>query len=34
MIHSSRFHNGVYEDDVQARPHLRDNFAGARTFLE
>jgi cell wall-associated NlpC family hydrolase len=33
MIHSSRFHNGVYEDDVQARPHLRDNFAGARTFL-
>ncbi|MEA2708325.1 MAG: gamma-D-glutamyl-L-lysine dipeptidyl-peptidase, partial [Phycisphaerales bacterium] len=27
MIHSSRFHNGVYEDDVQARPHLRDNFA-------
>ena len=33
MIHSSRFHNGVYEDDVQQRPHLRDNFAGARTFL-
>jgi cell wall-associated NlpC family hydrolase len=33
MIHSSRFHNGVYEDDVRQRPHLRDNFAGARTFL-
>jgi cell wall-associated NlpC family hydrolase len=33
MIHSSRFHNGVYEDDVQTRPHLRDTFAGARTFL-
>ncbi|MEO6434650.1 MAG: C40 family peptidase [Tepidisphaeraceae bacterium] len=33
MIHSSRFHNGVYEDDVQQRPHLRDTFAGARTFL-
>ena len=34
MIHSSRFHNGVYEDDVHARPHLRDTFAGARTFLK
>jgi len=34
MIHSSRFHNGVYEDDVQQRPHLRDTFAGARTFLD
>jgi cell wall-associated NlpC family hydrolase len=33
IIHSSRFHNGVYEDDVQQRPHLRDTFAGARTFL-
>ena len=33
MIHSSRFHNGVYEDDVQQRPHLRDTFAGARTFV-
>lgn len=34
MIHSSRFHNGVYEDDVQQRPHLRDTFAGARTFVQ
>jgi cell wall-associated NlpC family hydrolase len=33
IIHSSRFHNGVYEDDVRQRPHLRDTFAGARTFL-
>ena len=33
MIHSSRFHNGVYEDDVQSREHLRTTFAGARTFL-
>jgi len=33
IIHSSRFHNGVYEDDVEQRPHLRDNFAGARSFL-
>lgn len=33
MIHSSRFHNGVYEDDVQAREHLRTTFVGARSFL-
>jgi gamma-D-glutamyl-L-lysine dipeptidyl-peptidase len=33
MIHSSRFHNGVYQDNVEQRPHLKDNFAGARTFL-
>ena len=33
MIHSSRFHNGVYEEDVQAREDLRMTFAGARSFL-
>ncbi|MCX6028305.1 MAG: C40 family peptidase [Chloroflexi bacterium] len=33
MIHSSRSRNGVYEDDVQAVTHLREGFAGARTFL-
>jgi cell wall-associated NlpC family hydrolase len=34
MIHSSRNHNGVYEDDVQKTEHLRKSFAGARTFLK
>lgn len=34
MIHSSRARNGVYVDDVQSVPHLRDRFAGARTFVE
>lgn len=33
MIHSSRLHNGVYEDDVQQREHLRTTFAGARSFF-
>ncbi|HUM69138.1 MAG TPA: C40 family peptidase, partial [Chloroflexota bacterium] len=33
MIHSSRSRNGVFVDDVTAVPHLRDRFAGARTFL-
>jgi cell wall-associated NlpC family hydrolase len=33
MLHSSRARNGVYSDDVQAVPHLRDAFAGARTFV-
>lgn len=33
MIHSSRARNGVYVDDVHAVPHLRDAFAGARTFV-
>jgi hypothetical protein len=33
MLHSSRARNGVYRDDVQAVPHLRDAFAGARTFV-
>jgi cell wall-associated NlpC family hydrolase len=33
MLHSSRARNGVYSDDVQAVPHLRDAFTGARTFI-
>jgi len=32
-IHSSRSRNGVYIDDVQAAPYLRDIYIGARTFL-
>jgi cell wall-associated NlpC family hydrolase len=34
IIHASRFHNGVYEDDVQAREHLLSSFVEARTFIE
>lgn len=34
MIHSSRSRNGIHEDDVQAVPHLRDSFAGARAFIQ
>ena len=33
IIHSSRRINGVYHDNVQAVPGLRDNFVGARTFV-
>jgi hypothetical protein len=33
IIHSSRSRNGVYTDDVQAVPHLRETFAGACSFL-
>ncbi len=33
MIHSSRSRNGVFVDEVTAVPHLRDTFAGARSFL-
>lgn len=33
MVHASRSRNGVYVDDVQAVPHLRDAFVGARTFV-
>lgn len=33
MLHASRARNGVYSDDVQVVPHLRDAFAGARTFV-
>jgi cell wall-associated NlpC family hydrolase len=34
IIHSSRRINGVYYDNVQAVAGLRDNFAGARTFVD
>ncbi|GIK58355.1 MAG: hypothetical protein HND44_17360 [Chloroflexi bacterium] len=34
MIHSSRSRNGVFVDEVTAVPHLRDTFAGARSFLK
>lgn len=33
IIHSSRSRNGVYEDDVQAVPHLRESFIAGRTFM-
>lgn len=33
MVHASIARNGVYEADVQAVGHLRERFAGARTFL-
>ena len=33
LIHSSRSHNGVYVDDVQAVANLRETFAGARTYV-
>ena len=33
IIHSSRSRNGVYEDDVQAVPHLRESLVGARTWV-
>ncbi len=33
ILHSSRSRNGVYEDDVQAVPHLRESFIAARTFV-
>ncbi|MGC8782443.1 MAG: C40 family peptidase, partial [Anaerolineae bacterium] len=33
IIHSSRSRNGVYEDDVQAVPHLRESFIAGRTFV-
>lgn len=32
-IHSSRSRNGVYIDDMQAAPYLRDIYIGARSFL-
>lgn len=34
LIHASRSRNGVYVDDVQAVEHLREAFAGARTFVD
>lgn len=33
IIHSSRSRNGVYTDDVQQVPHLRDSFVGGCTYL-
>jgi cell wall-associated NlpC family hydrolase len=33
MIHASISRNGVYVDDVQQTPHLRETFVGARSFL-
>lgn len=33
IVHASRAQNGVYLDNVQDVPHLRDTFVGARTFL-
>jgi gamma-D-glutamyl-L-lysine dipeptidyl-peptidase len=33
IIHSSRSRNGVYIDEVQEVPHLRDSFIGAATYL-
>ncbi len=33
MIHSSRGRNGVYVDDVQERPDLRDIFVCAGSFM-
>lgn len=33
IIHSSRSKNGVYLDDVQAVPHLRDGFIGAVRYI-
>ena len=33
IVHSSRFRNGVYLDDVQAESRLKNIFLGARTFF-
>jgi hypothetical protein len=33
IIHSSRSRNGVYIDDIQMVPHLRDTFAGGCSYL-
>jgi cell wall-associated NlpC family hydrolase len=33
IIHSSRARNGVYIDEVQEVPHLRESFAGAASFV-
>jgi gamma-D-glutamyl-L-lysine dipeptidyl-peptidase len=34
IIHSSRSRNGVYVDNVQAVPHLRESYLTAATYLE
>lgn len=33
LIHSSRSHNGVYVDNVQEVKHLRETFAGSRSYI-
>jgi cell wall-associated NlpC family hydrolase len=33
IIHSSRTRNGVYTDNIQLVPHLRETFAGGCSFL-
>jgi cell wall-associated NlpC family hydrolase len=33
IIHSSRSRNGVYVDEIQQVPHLRDTFAGGCSYL-
>jgi len=33
IIHSSRSRNGVYVDDIQQVPHLKETFAGASTYF-
>jgi len=33
ILHSSRSRNGVYRDDVQEVPHLRESFLEAATYL-
>jgi gamma-D-glutamyl-L-lysine dipeptidyl-peptidase len=33
IIHSSRSRNGVYVDDIQKVPHLKDTFAGGCSYL-
>ena len=33
IIHSSRSRNGVYTDNLQQVPHLKDTFAGGCTYL-
>jgi len=34
IIHSSRSRNGVYVDDIQAVPHLKDSWQGGCSFIE
>lgn len=33
IIHSSRMHNGVYFDDVQAVPYLKENYLYGATYI-
>ncbi len=34
VMHSSRARNGVYVDDVQSVPHLKESYCGACTYLD